>query len=70
VSLLTKKAIVRHWMKKDMAGYPEVYVQVTSLGNLVCYSHLVVKVQILEKAFFFPSSDLNEMGRDRRGQKG
>ena len=50
-----------------MAGAcPEVYVQVTSLGNLVCYSHLVIDVQILKKAFFFSSSNLNEMGRDRR----
>lgn len=39
-------------------AYPEVYVQVTSLGNLVCYSHLVISVQIFKKAFFFPGSDL------------
>ena len=54
-------------MKKGMAGtYPEVYVQIASLGNLVCYSHLVVDVQILKKAFFFSGSNFNEMGRDQR----
>ena len=59
--------MVRHWVKKDMAGgYPEVYVQVTSLGNLVRYSHLVIDVQIFKKAFFLSGSNFNGMRRDRR----
>ena len=68
---LENNSMVRHWTKKDMAGaHPEVYVQVTSLGNLVCYSHLVVDVQILKKAFFLSSNNLYEMRIDRRRQKG
>ena len=57
--------MVRHWMKNRCA-YPEVNVQVTSLGDLVCYSHLVIYVQILKKAFFLSGNNFYEMCRDRR----
>lgn len=71
MDLLTRDKVWQGIGWRDMAGaYPEVYVQVTSLGNLVRYSHLVIDVQILEKAFFFSSSNFNEMCRDKGRQTG
>ena len=58
--------MVKLWKKKDIAGaYPEIYVQVTSLGNLVCYRHLVIDVQTLKGGFFFSSSNFDEIEEDK-----